>query len=154
MSKSIDTSPGIRQRGSLAGIKPAPGLLEKARGIAEDQRPCLGAQIVEMDVVVGGQAVAAEGVQRLRDGAGRAYRQFHQAVSEISAPASGRVIGDIADRLPGQIFAAIHIADEIRERMRDALISSDGLPEGDALAGIGCGQPDRLARQTRPAPRP
>ena len=138
----------LRQVGALAGIEPAPGLLEKARGIAEDQRPSLGAQIVQMDVVVGGEAVAAEGVQRLRDGAACAIGIPPGRQGDFRARV-GRVVGDVADRLPGEIFAAVDIADEVGEWMRDALIRSDGLPERDAFPGIRCGQPDSLVRQTR-----
>ena len=138
----------LRQTGALAGIKAAPGLLEKARGVAEHERPGLGAQIVKMDVVVGGQAVAAEGVQRLRDGAACAIGVPPRRQRNLRARVGG-VVGDVADRLPGEIFAAVDIADEIGQGMRDALIGSDGLPEGHALPGVRCGQPDGLVRKTR-----
>ncbi len=111
-----------------------------AAGIAEHQRPGLGAQVVEVDVVFGGEAVAAEGVQRLGARAA-ARRAFHQAASETarrrraSPSAMSRIVFH-RKYLPPSMSV-----DEVGERMRDRLERADQLRRTLALAGIGGGQP-------------
>ena len=73
------------------------------------QRPGLGAQIVEMDVVFGGQAVAAEGLQRVRDGAAGGSA-FHQSGERDLGARLGLAVGDVADGHPVEVLAAVDLA--------------------------------------------
>ena len=134
----------IGQHRSVARIKSPPRLLEQAFRIAVDQHPGLGAQIIEVDVVFDGQAIAAESAQRLD----------HGHIGGLCIPPQRQrnmcrcrrlAAGDLIDHLPDEQPPALDLGDKIGQRMRQRLVSADRHAEGMALAGIGGGEPHCFA---------
>ena len=134
----------IRQGRLLARIESSPGLADQPLRIAQQQRPGLGAQVEQENIIFGGQAITAKCVQRL----------CHRPARRIAVPPGGnadrrsrlrRAIGNVADRLPHQELAAVDIAQQIGEGVGNPLKLADILIELLALARIGRRQLQRLA---------
>ncbi len=81
-----------------------------------------------MNVVIRRESVAAKGVQCLRHGAARRIGVPPGRQGNLG-PRSRGSIGNVANGLPREVFTAVHVTDEISERMRDSLIGSDRLSE-------------------------
>ena len=103
--------------------------------IAEHQRPGLGAQIVEKDVIFGGQAITAKSVECLRD-CPRTGIGIPPCGERYGSARRGCAIGNVADCAPDEESAAIDVAQQVRERVRDALELADELVELLAFARI------------------
>src|SRR5262245_60207300 len=100
-----------------------------------------------MNVVFGCEAVAAEGVQRLRD-----RLRGGVAVPPCCQRNGGggflRTVGDVANGFPYQQLGAVDIAQPVGERMGNGLERTDELPELFALAGISRCEFDCFAPKT------
>src|SRR5882757_2253072 len=100
----------LRQDGGLASVEATSRLFEQARRVAEDQRPRLGTQVKEMDVIFRGEAISTESMQRLRHCTARSIGIPPRSQGDFRGSA-GVLVCNVAQSLPSQVFAAINIAE-------------------------------------------
>ena len=138
----------IGQARRLTGIEPPAGFGQPVLGIARDQRPGLGAQVEQVDVVFERQADAAEGLHRMAHRATGGAGGVPDRQADLRA-GFRRAVGDRAHCLPGEELGRIDLADQVGHRVRQRLEGADQLAERLALAGIGRRLQQRRARQAR-----
>ena len=134
----------VGQAGGFAGVETAAGFGEPVFRVACDQRPGLGAQVVEVNVVFGGKANAAKGLHGMAHRSSSAISSRSPAGSACSVPDGERnlcagfslSIGDRAHGPPGEELGGVDFADQVGHRMRQRLEGADEYAESLAFAGI------------------
>ena len=143
----------VHQPSSSAGPKSASARCSvPRRGSPSSERPRLGPPVVELDVVLEREPVAAVHVQRGRGrllrGPGREQERHPRQRGRVGFAFVGR-----PRRFPREQLRAVDRGGDVGEPVRDRLERSDGHPELVALLGVLDAELQRGAGRGRPARR-
>ena len=137
----------VHQRAPTSGAVPArrePPVL--VRGRVEHERPTLGAAVVELDVVLLHEAVAAVEVETTLGGAlrvlGREQQGHRTEIGGVGATGVAR-----PRRLAGEQLRAVERDGDVGQRVLDRLERADRLAELVALGDVRAGEPERAQTQ-------
>src|SRR5689334_3102354 len=106
-----------------------------AAGIGERYRPSLGPPVVELDVVLVGEAVSAVHVKAVLTRLIGRFGGEHKGHRGQCRPV-GLLCVQCPTRLVDQQLGAVKGAQEVRERMRNRLVHTDRLPESGSRFGV------------------